>query len=348
MREFVVSEAPLGRVAALARATVEDIGGVVAHHTDRITEFDHLQTDEDDWSRSGYVGTFQRYREDPVRIRIRTWASWPRRLFLWTVWLGLVEAVIFFTLSFVQIPPSPNVWIFTAIPTFTLLAVFLLLYATSWADSADLEDHIARKLTSRIVDDEQIPGDLYTIGEWEEHRQDLIEAAVEDAERKAPERPSRAERALQTIAPSGASSSGGLIQRFRSEEDDEAAPEPAEQTAGPATDDEDVPAEGEVTEDQAAGDEDAGEADAGFVDKLAFWRSADAEADEERPAEEADEDVDPEVQAKRDRLEELKRQREAKQTDASDEGLLDKVAFWRSGPESQDTEEDEGPQPSEP
>jgi hypothetical protein len=57
VREFVVSEAPLERVAALARATVEEAGGVVAQHTETATEFDELVVEEGDRARLGYIGT---------------------------------------------------------------------------------------------------------------------------------------------------------------------------------------------------------------------------------------------------------------------------------------------------
>lgn len=343
MREFVLSEAPLDRVAAIARTTVEDLGGVVAQHTPRITEFDHLREEEGDWSRSGYVGTFARYEEDPVRLRVRVWASWPRKLFLWSIWLGLVEAVIFFSMSFVGVSPPPNVWILTAIGTFALIAVALLMYATSWADSADLEDEISRKLTARLVDDEAIPGDIYTIGEWEEHRADVIEGAVEQAEREAPERPSRAKRMVQSVTSSGEgpSRTSQLVQRFKPGDE----PPPEDEAADDAPEDDPVTGDEPATETPAEAQDEEGDADEdeGLVSRLAFWRGG----EDDEPGEATDEEAE-DLEAKRKRLKELKRQREqaaASETPDEDQadgdegsgGVLDKVAFWRgSGEEPSD------------
>lgn len=289
MREFVVSEAPLGRVATLARATIEEAGGVVAQHTETNTEFDHLQHDQDDWSRSGYIGTYKRYREDPVQLRIRVWASWPRRLFHGAVWLGLVEAVVFFAMSLAGVPPAPNVWILSAILTFAFLGLALLLYATSWADSADLEDKLARKLTARVRDDEQIEGDIYTVGEWEEHRQEVIEQAVAKAEREAPERPSRARKLASSVAQSSKGTAGQLLQRVRSDDEEE----PEEDDASEEGEDEEPDGDPEVAakkqrleelKQQKREQEQEDDEGSSFLGKLPFLGSS--EDDEDEPEEE--------------------------------------------------------------
>lgn len=313
MREFVVSEAPLERVAAHARTCAEEVGGVVAQHTERTTEFDHLRTEEGDWSRSGYIGTYQRYGEQPVRLRIRVWAEWPRKFFLWSILLGLVEAVLFFTLSLVQLPPPPNVWIFTAILTFALIGISFLLYATSWADSADLEDEIARKLTARARDDEEIPGDVYTLSEWEEHRETLVEEKVEAAKREAPERPSRAKQLVRSVTAGGSEAAGQLMQRARpeDEEDEEPAAEPEEPS---------VPEREAV----AAAEEEGEEDERGLLDRVAFWRSGSEDEEDEQPAAEQEPpQAEPEAEE-----------------DTDEGGLLDRVAFWRS------VEEDAGEEPA--
>lgn len=300
MREFVVSDAPLERVAALARATVEEAGGVVAQHTATTTEFDELVVEEGDWAREGYVGTYQNYGEDPVRLRVRVWASTPRSLFHWTAFLGLVQAVVFFSMSLAGLPPSANVWILTALVTFAALAVATIMYASSWAESADLEDELARRLTSRIGEDDRIPGEVYTLGEWEEHREAVIERAVEEAENQAPERPSRTERALAAVG------AGGLTERVGADED-----EPDEEP-------------GEADEADDGDEEDEG----GVLDRLAFWR-ADDEDDEAEP--EATPDGEP-AEAEAEAEEESEPDADEVAGDEDDEGgLLDAVAFWRSG-----------------
>lgn len=342
VREFVVSEAPLDRVAALARATVEELGGVVAHHSERTTEFDHLRDDEGDWSRSGYIGTYQRYKEEPVRLRIRVWASWPRKLFYWTVWLGLIEAVVFFSMSLVQAPPSPNVWILTAILTFALLGATFLMYSTSWADSADLEDRLARRLTNELLDDEAIEGDIYTLGEWEEHRAEVIDQAVETAKRQAPERPSKAKQLARSIGSTGGASE--LVQRFRSSEDDEDEEQAPEETDETAPEEEQAAAAERRDEEEQETPEHDEEDEDGLLDRVAFWRST--EDDDEQADEAADAEPEDDLEAKRKRLEELKQQRgeEARAEDEDDDegGLVDRLAFWRSTGD-EDEADDEGP-----
>ncbi len=310
MREFVVSKAPQGRVAALARATVEHAGGIVSQHNERVTEFDNLVPEEGDWSRSGYVGTYQNYGEDPVRVRVRTWAHWPRTLLYWSLFLGFLQAVVFFTLALVGLSPPPNVWILFAVVTFAVIGLALLMYASGWADSAELEDEIARRLKQSIADDEEIPGDTYTLGDWEEHRDELVEHAIAQANKQAPERPSRAKRALEAVKPAG-QGAGGLVERWRGRsgggEQAEASDEGGAEPAGP---------------EPARGDEEEEEEEAGTVlDRVAFWRSEEGDepgevasaAGGQEPGGRADEDAD----AKRRRLEELKRQRE--EQDAGDE-----------------------------
>lgn len=318
-----MSEAPLERVAAIARATVEEVGGVVAQNTETTTEFDSLVPQEGDWAREGYVGTYQNYGEDPVRLRIRVWAGWPRALFLWTVFLGLAQAVVFLSLSLIGLSPSANVWIFSAIATFALLAIATVMYASSWAADADLEDEIARELTSRISEDEEIPGPVYTLGEWEEHRAEVLDRAVAEADEKAPDRPSRTRKVLQTVGVGG----GTTTDQAADEE-----PEPGEA-------DEREPDEepGAAQPDETEADEPDDEADdEGVLDKLAFWRggdedeaaeAADAEPDEEPGAADPDEDADaPDEEPDAD--------------EADDEGVLDKLAFWRGGEDDADEADD--------
>lgn len=320
VREFVVSEAPRDRVAALTRATVEDVGGVVAQATERTTEFDHLEPTAGDWSRSGYVGTYKRYGEPPIRLRIRVWAEWPRKLFLWSVFLGLVQAVLFFSLAFVGLSPPSNVWIFTAIITFALIAIGLLMYTSSWADSREIEDEIARRLTARLADDEEVPGDVYTLGEWEAYRARVVDGAVEGAEPEAPQRPSRTKRVLGRV---------GIVS---GEDDDAEADEPEEEPAVEAGPDD---------------DEDTGDEDSSLLDRVAFWRSSeeDEEDGEDEPDEEPEEEPEeePAAETEPDETEEDPDEEADDEDEAEDDedGLLDRLAFWRSPQDDDEEEPDE-------
>lgn len=272
MRELIVSEAPLHQVAGHVKAVVEDNGGVVSSHTHHATEFDNLRARDDNWSRSGYVGTYQPFKQDQVRIRIRVWASWPRRLFRFFLYLGFAEAVLFFLMSLLQVPPSPNVWIVTAILTFLAIGISLLTYSTSWATSSEVEDTLARHIGSEIRADEALDGDVYTLGAWEEHRQDLIEEAVQDAKATRVEKP----EAQATAA------GGGLLTKVKRRTglgggEDAETPE-------------DEPEEEPATAEEADEDEGSG----GLRSKLPFFGSKDKETDdepEEEPAtaEEAEE-----------------------------------------------------------
>lgn len=294
MREFVVSKASQDRVAVLARGTVEDAGGIISQHTERVTEFDRLVPEAGDWSRSGYVGTYKRHGEDPVRVRVKMWARWPRTLFLWTLFLGFVQALVFFSLALAGFSPPPNVWILAAVVTFAILGVALILYASSWADSQELEDVLARGLKDRLVSDEGIEGHVYTLGEWEDHTYELREEAIERAKRQAPDRPSKPRRVWEQVTGSVGSTGAGLAQRFRGEESQ------AEATAQ-------GPGESMEADDDERAEEEDEQPEASWVDRFAFWRSQ----EQGTPEPSAEEDADPEdASAKRARLEELKRRRE--------------------------------------
>ena len=203
VRELIVSEAPLARVAAIAKEVVEEEGGVVRRHTHVATTFDHLRTAEDNWSRSGYLGTYQPYQSKSVRLRVRCWASWPRRLLRGFIWFGAAQAVIFLLMSVVGAPPAANVWVSFAILTFTGIAIALLTYATSFAGSADVEDALIGRLRAELQADELVPGDVYTKGGWKERREELIEAAVDQAPEAAAEEASERQGRLALLRRKG-------------------------------------------------------------------------------------------------------------------------------------------------
>lgn len=318
MRELVVSEAPLSTVAAHVRDVVEDQGGVIASHTHRATEFDHLRTQDDDWSRSGYIGTYQPFKQDQIRIRIRVWASWPRRLLFFFLYLGFAEAILFFGMSLAQVPPPPNVWIVTAILTFLAIGISLLTYSTSWAASSEVEDTLARHIGSEIRDDETVEGPVYTLGAWEEHRRDLVDEAVKEAKAQGP----------RTQTTEGTVASGGLLARVKrrtglgGSEDEAEEPEPDEEPA---------------QADQVPGDDPPGDEDRekrSLRDRLPFFGTKD----------QADEPVAPEAGPD-----------EAEETDEarSSGGLRSKIPFLGAktkGAEGEEEEDKGSPQdaPDEP
>ncbi len=303
MRELIVSEAPLPRVAGHVKAVAEDQGGVVSSHTHRATEFDHLKAKDDNWSRSGYIGTYQPFKQDQIRIRIRVWASWPRRWFRFFVFLGFAEAILFFLMSLAQIPPSPNVWIVTAILTFLAIGISLLTYSTSWATSSEVEDALARHIGSEIRADETLDTAVYTLGAWEEHRQDLIDEAVEEAKAKQ----------TQEQEAEGTVSSGGLLAKVKRRtglgddddeedgsaedadeadeapgEEDQADEEPAQ--AGTDEDDEGSPGFfGRLKRKVTGGDEDGAEEEPAQTEEDEEVDEADDQADDADPSEEDEE-----------------------------------------------------------
>lgn len=228
MRELIISEAPAARIATVVKEVVEDAGGVVALHNQKVTRFDHLGTREDNWSRSGYLGTYQPFQGRDVRVRVRVWASWPRRLLRFFVFLGLAEALLFFALAVVGAPPSANTWIWTAIVTIVGIGVALLTYATSWSASTEVEEALARRIGATAREDPEVEGDVYTVGAWRAHRKELIEEAVEDVEPTEPaERRGflrrRVEGAVEEADEEG-SAKRGLFGRFRKGEEAEEEP----------------------------------------------------------------------------------------------------------------------------
>jgi hypothetical protein len=219
VRQFVVSEAPVSRVAQHVRDTVEDGGGIVAHHTSRKTEFDHLDVSDQSWRRAGYVGTYQRFREKPVQVRVRVWAQWPRRLLSGSVYLGFAVALVFFLASLVEIAIPPNAWIFTSLPILALIAIAFLMYTSSMADSETVERRIENRLVERLNDDPEIGGEIYDLDEWEAYRDTIVEEAREDARQRAPHGGSRVRRALADV--------GAWVPSFGSADDPPAETEAA-------------------------------------------------------------------------------------------------------------------------
>lgn len=220
MRQFIVSQAPVSRVAQHVRDAVEDGGGIVAHHTSRTTEFDHLDFGEQTWRRAGYVGTYQRFKEKPVEVRIRVWAQWPRRLLAGSIYLGFFVAFLFFLASLIEITFPPNVWIFTALPILAVIATAFLMYTSSISDSEVAEQRIASDLVERLTEDEQVPGQVYDLEDWEDYRETIIEEAREDARRATPHGGSRIRRVMADL--------GGSVPSIGSDVDEEPETAPAE------------------------------------------------------------------------------------------------------------------------
>ncbi len=312
MRELIVSEAPLPRVAGHVKAVAEDQGGVVSSHTHHATEFDNLRARDDNWSRSGYIGTYQPFKQDQVRIRIRVWASWPKRLFRFFLYLGFAEAVLFFLMSLFQVPPPPNVWIVTAILTFLAIGISLLTYSTSWATSSEVEDTLARHIGSEIRADEILDGDVYTLGAWEEHRQDLIDETVQDA------KATRAEKHKAQTTAAG----GGLLTKVK-------------RRTGLGGDKDDQAPEAEPGEEPAAAQEDdeAEESSGGFRSKLPFLGSKEEEADDDQEADQA-----PAGTPEDDEVED---------EEESSGGLRSKLPFFGSKAQETDDEPEEEPAAAE-
>jgi hypothetical protein len=199
VRQFVVSEAPAARVARHVRDTVEDAGGIVAHHTATKTEFDHLDHGDQAWRRAGYVGTYQRFKEKPVQVRIRVWAQWPRRLLAGSIYVGFVVALLFFAASLVEAAIPPNVWIFSALPILAVIATAFLMYTSSMADSESAERRIESELVERLNEDEAIAGEVYDLDDWEAYRDTVIDEAREEARQRAPHGGSRVRRAIADV-----------------------------------------------------------------------------------------------------------------------------------------------------
>ncbi len=314
MREFVVSKAPQNRVAMLARATVEDAGGIISQHTPRVTEFDSMVPEAGDWSRSGYVGTYQNHGEEPVRVRIKVWSKWPRTVFLWTLFVGFIQAILFFGLSVVGLSPPPNVWVLTAAATFAVLGIALILYASSWADSQEIEDQIARGLKDRLLNDEAIEGHVYTLGEWEEHTYELQEAAIKRAKEKAPTQPSTVGKAWESVTGRVKGTGASLVQHIGKEPDDATEPDAPDPDQEPVQQDPQrtneptqavEPEEGDLDGDAHDDDEDG----ASWKDRFAFWRSSDAPPEPEPTMEQ---DPAEDIKAKRERLKALKEKQKEK------------------------------------
>lgn len=247
MRQFVVSEARVSRVAKHAREIVEEAGGIVAKHSSRRTEFDHLDYGDEAWRRAGYVGTYQRFKEKPVQVRVRVWAQWPRRLLTGSVYLGFALALVFFLASLIEITFPPNVWIFTALPILAVIATAFLMYTSSREDSQRAEHRIETELVERIREDEEIPGEIYEVDEWEDYRETLVDEARQGA--RAPAGDSR--------IPGAVSGLGDSLPSLGSSETD-ADEQPVEADAG---EDEDAMASAEEAEGEEAPEPEAARAD---------------------------------------------------------------------------------------
>jgi hypothetical protein len=269
VRQFVVSEAPVSRVTQHVREVVEEAGGIVAHHTSRKTEFDHLDYGSQAWRRAGYVGTYQRFQERPVQVRVRVWAQWPRRLLAGSIYLGFVVAILFFAVSILGLAIPPNVWIFTAAPLLALIAGSLLMYTSSMSDSEGAEQRIEAELVERLREDEEVPGEIYDVEDWETFRETVVEEAREDA-RDRVDQPSRIRQAA-----------GGLASAIGSEEtgDDE----PAQASAAG-----EEPAEADREDEEGADEGRFG----GVVAKLGLGGDEDDEAEADDGDDEDTEDED--------------------------------------------------------
>jgi len=327
VRELVVSDAPVSNVARIVRETVEDEGAIVAQQTTQETEFDNLRLGDENWSRSGYVGTYKRYKEKPVRLRVRVWATWPRRLLLWSVYLGLIVSSLFLLVSLVELSPPTNWWVFSAMGLFALIAAAFLLYTSSIPDSRHVEDEVTRRFAERIEADEDVPGAVYTLDEYEELREELIDEALAEAKQ---DQPGRATRVKQTLASLTGSEP----------EPTPASGEPAD--SGPSASLEEEPAQ------QVEDPEEEEDAD-GFMDRLPFGsddedEEPEGEADEEAAHEErpddaadADEDDDGGLLASVPFL--GSKEDDEPEGEADEGGLLDSVPFLTSGGDDEPQEE---------
>lgn len=268
----------MSRVAQHVREVVEEAGGIVAHHTSRKTEFDHVDYGDQAWRRAGYVGTYQRYQEKPVQVRIRVWAQWPRRLLVGSIYVGFAVALLFFALSILEAAIPPNVWIFTAIPILAAIAASLLMYTSSMADSEGAEEEIEALLVERLAEDEEIAGQIYDVEDWEAYRETVIAEAKDEARERTPYGGSRLRRAAaQAKGSLGlADEDGGSQEPDEAASDPEAEPPEAEpQQAGPP--------EGEPADDEEPGFLGGVKAKLGGDDEPAPDEGPDEADDEEGP-----------------------------------------------------------------
>lgn len=211
----------------------------MANHTAHRTEFDHLDFGDQAWRRAGYVGSYQRFKEKPVQVRIRVWAQWPRRLLVGSIYIGFAVALVFFLLSILGMAIPANVWIFTALPILAAIAISFLMYTSSVPESQAAEERLEARLSERIGADEEIPGVIYDVDAWEDHRERLIDEAREKAKQRAPYGGSRVKKALAEATSS------------------------VRGTVGPSR--------GPDREEPARDDEPEAEEEASFLDRARFW-----------------------------------------------------------------------------
>lgn len=160
MKRAFLEDARPADVSHAVRDVVERQGFLVSEHVSARVRFRGVpEGARHEWSRSGYVGIYQREGEREVEVRLLLRAMWP-----WRVLVAVAAVNVVAALSVAILDPPVNTWIFAAIVGGFALLVAWLLYVNTLAPvrfeeqrlMEDVEAEFGRALPDlRLMDDEE-------------------------------------------------------------------------------------------------------------------------------------------------------------------------------------------------
>lgn len=128
MRTAFLEDADAAGVSHAVRRVLEARGALVREHGSTRVRFVSQAADGRwSWTREGYVGTYQRYGERDVEVRLLLRARFPHRVFWVTAAVVLAVCVLTIALN-----PPGTTWFVVAFLGGLALLVATLLYMNTW------------------------------------------------------------------------------------------------------------------------------------------------------------------------------------------------------------------------
>lgn len=190
MRSAFLEDADPAAVSQAVRRVLDERGALVREHTSTRIRFTAQAPDGAwSWTRSGYVGVFQRYAERDVEVRLLLRARWPHRIF----W-GTAAVVLAACLVTVLANLPGTMWFLTSMLGGLALLVATLLYMNTWRAVREEERALMQALEAGFQ-----AGGVATALEQEEARElrDLEAALEAEVERRRVDRDVKAAKAVE-------------------------------------------------------------------------------------------------------------------------------------------------------
>jgi hypothetical protein len=190
MQAAYLDSADPAAVSHAVRTVLERRGALVREAVTSRIQFHSMPTESvKSWTRSGYVGIYQRVGEREVEVRLVLRARWPHRIFWGTAVVDLLVALLAWILQ-----PDGTTWFVLAFLCGLALVIATLLYVNTWRSVREQERavmaDVERELQTENVAPAVVTMDERALLEAEAELEAEVERVrLEKAHRAAPRKP---------------------------------------------------------------------------------------------------------------------------------------------------------------